>query len=153
MSKQVEWDALVNARIGQIQDAIDRMTLEKTTIDARIVIMSGGENADVASVLSGLEAQSGRIASRIANQELAKSAVTTRLYASLSAPIQAIVDNVCSTSSLHVQTMLAQNNVDIAVAHQRCEDGCASVANPECIDQDTCDSMLISIIQRMQQGQ
>ena len=151
MSKQVEWDALVNARSAQLQAGIDRLQTEKDAIDARITAMAGGSNDDVTALRDELTAQSNRLGSRITNQSTQKTAVDARLYASLSAGAQAIVDDVCTNRSLHVQTMLAHSDVDIEAMSTRYETARTSVTTPPA-GGDNCCKLMAQVIQRMVQG-
>jgi hypothetical protein len=152
MSKQSEWDAIVNAYSAQLQISIDRISADKSSIDARCARLSGGINADTNVLCTELTAQSTRLGQRVTNQTTQKTAVDGRTYASLSGAEQTIVDNVCTNCSLHVQNSLAHTDVSIVAVDTRVTTAKASVDTPGDITQEDEDSLWESTIRRIVQG-
>ena len=152
MSQANEWNALINTRSTQLQNNIDRLTLEKAQVDSRITGVQGGTNPDVVALRAELTAQSNRLGTRISNHVSQKAQIDNRSYVSLSVEQQAVVDYVCTNCSLQVQTMLACSNVDLELAKQRVETACSSVDNPLSLSSEDRDKIWSSTIHRISEG-
>lgn len=152
MSKQVEWDAHVNARISQLQSKIDLIQAEKDSVDARLASLAGGSNADVIALRTELTNKSNRIASRLTSKTAERDSVSARLYASLSGAEQAIVDDVCTNRSEHVQSLLASTDVDISTFDSRRSTAVSSVTDSGALSDDDVCKVCEMVIQRMVQG-
>lgn len=151
-TKQAEWDALLAARTNHLQTAIDRLNSEKAVVDERCARCHGGANADANALCAEYDAQSARLANRIASNVTQKTAIEARLYASLSSEQKAVVDVVCTSGALHVQTALAHSSLDPVAVSSRVAAAKASLTNPSALTTDDEDKLWATVIQRMTQG-